>query len=194
MKVINIRTYDEAMKLPMIPFTPEQTAAVEKAVLNVGSSNSSRFSKLKEIYQATDLLVSVESTRSVCDKGCNACCSITVEMTELEARYIEKNAGVKVKANSFLRRPRVGANASSLLVQKTPCSLLSADGACSVYEHRPFPCRVFMAFDSPKYCEEISTHHATLTPQSSAQLQALEWGIDKLNGSGGRGDIREFFS
>ena len=182
------------MKLPMIPFTLEQTAAVEKAVLNIGSSNSSRFAKLKEIYQATDLLVSVESTRSVCNKGCSACCSITVEMTELEARYIEKNTGIKIKADSFLRRPKTGGSASSLFVKKSPCSLLTSDGACSVYEYRPFPCRVFMTFDSPKYCEEISTPHATLTPHSSPQLQALEWGIDKLNGTGGRGDIRDFFS
>jgi Putative zinc- or iron-chelating domain len=71
--------------------------------------------------------------RVQCRRGCAFCCYVEVAVTPLEAIRLAGRA-----------RPATPASASS---HRAPCPLL-ADGACSVYERRPFACRSIFSEDA----------------------------------------------
>lgn len=74
-----------------------------------------------------------------------------------------------------------------------PCSLLSSSGRCTVYPFRPFVCRVYAAFDDPKYCADKDVLHVTYKTSSNEIFKtSMNW-LMALNGQGAIADIRSFF-
>lgn len=69
--------------------------------------------------------------------------------------------------------------------ERNRCPFLGTDGACTVYEHRPLTCRMYIATSDPSYCEaENVTDDAadifTIPPDESiaARLQRLDRAVD----------------
>lgn len=65
------------------------------------------------------------------------------------------------------------------------CPFLGSDGACTVYEHRPMTCRMYLASSDPSFCqpEGITDPEAdifTIPPDESiaARLQRLDRAVD----------------
>ena len=100
------------------------------------------FEKLEKLYTFMDELYSFVAQFTPCKKGCSLCCYNEVSVSLLEAQYIEKHTGIKQNINLAIKDfPGI------------PCPFLT-DGACSIYEHRPFVCRRHVAlFDNPKWCQ-----------------------------------------
>lgn len=86
---------------------------------------------LKQFYSALDSHIhSIEDknkSRINCKKGCFSCCKDDLEVFGVEAEYIRKNQSEFLKTNS---PSPIGA-----------CAFLNEEGACRIYESRPFVCR-----------------------------------------------------
>jgi hypothetical protein len=92
-----------------------------------------------------------------CKPGCIFCCHLYVEVTSLEVVAVWN----KLREGGYeAQRERVTANASRVMglrpdkrrEAKVPCAML-VDGACSIYETRPFACRGLYS-TSAQACEE----------------------------------------
>jgi Fe-S-cluster containining protein len=86
---------------------------------------------LKQFYTALDshihLIEDKNRGRINCKKGCFSCCKDDLEVFGIEAEFIRENQSQFLKNNSA--NP-VGA-----------CAFLNEEGACRIYESRPFVCR-----------------------------------------------------
>lgn len=94
-----------------------------------------------------------------CRAGCNHCCHMATLVSLEEAREIEKATGRKltmppetVLLSMDVERQRDQYNA-------VPCTMLK-DGRCSIYDVRPFSCRVHYTLDADDLlCKIIPGEH-----------------------------------
>ena len=86
---------------------------------------------LKRFYSALDSHIhSIEEknrSRIHCKKGCFSCCKDDLEVFGIEAEFIRSNE------KEFLENASPNA--------KGMCAFLDAQGACRIYDSRPFVCR-----------------------------------------------------
>lgn len=88
-------------------------------------------SELAELYSGIDdecaRLSAVHARRLRCRRGCSSCCVDDITVFEIEARHIRHHHGALLNGG----RPNpVGA-----------CAFLDDEGACRIYEQRPYVCR-----------------------------------------------------
>lgn len=185
MKVIKIRSVGEAQRLTLPPIPDSFFEAGQELQQRAASSNMSRHSILRGIYELVDRVVELVDPFTVCSPGCTACCNIPVGVSELEASYIERNTG---------RTMRRGVVSSGVLASVGPCPLLAPDGRCSVYAARPFICRVFAAFDDPALCAQLDAQHVVYHSDANAIYRGSKQWLMQLNGTGAVADIRAFFT
>ena len=142
---------------------------------------------LNNAYKFVDLAMSDMAAASVCAKSCAHCCKLAVDVTLLEAAYIEKNTGYKMNLNKQRQPER----------NQTYCPFLNTKTAtCKIYKFRPLACRWFFAFDNPVYCENPFASHAisaTGGVPANPYLKKLYSYIGQASNEQ-RFDIRQFFS
>lgn len=115
--------------------------------------NDHPFGVLERLYRYVDEALPKLYPAPTCKRGCSHCCYMAVGITGLEALHIEKRTGHKV---TNLESGPVDTD------QREPCVFLK-NNECSIYEHRPMVCRVFMSFDDVKYCiDETAADHYLL--------------------------------
>ncbi len=81
----------------------------------------------EHLGEGTSRLEQVHAPRTRCRKGCCVCCVDDITVFEVEAENIRRHY-------------------ADLLARGTPhatgaCAFLAEDGACRIYEHRPYVCR-----------------------------------------------------
>jgi len=81
----------------------------------------------QEVDQRTQTLADMNKDRLHCQKGCSSCCVDDITVFQVEADRIKQVHG-------------------QLLAEEAPhdkgaCAFLDAEGACRIYEHRPYVCR-----------------------------------------------------
>ncbi len=117
---------------------------------------------LEQIYQFYETWAS--DLKLACHKGCAACCTRNVTMTQAEGELIlaglEKDSRLewllaRLQLEGDIGRPLITTNewAECCLEGRevgeedeqvlTPCPLLNRDQSCSIYPLRPFSCRCF---------------------------------------------------
>jgi len=174
----------KANGLPRIPKYLGKRANETAAAIAAHPGND--FDKLKLIYDYLDEYNDFVATFSVCKKGCNHCCKIDVDVTKVEALYIERFTG------KTMHRKRKRSQG-----HRTACPLLGADETCSVYEYRPFNCRTFHALDDPDLCAKPGVNHLVYGASSSPQQVDCYAQMNEirkaLNQTGERKDIRDYF-
>lgn len=145
------------------------------------------------IYSATDFYYKkVIEPDAVCSKGCGWCCRVPVTVSALEAKYIEIKTGIIANdldpRKDHRRKP-----------DKTKCPFLKNE-MCSIYDHRPFNCRVFASMDSPEFCVDGSTSHQIVNWQSNGGLTAFRECLDMNSceiawpAQASHADVREWFN
>lgn len=184
MKIIKIRTIQEAKQLELPPFPRALLDEAHQFQLKTMQSNMSRHSILRQIYALVDKGSQVVDKLTVCKKGCAACCEISVGLSELEASYIERNTG---------RRMALGVRSSVSHKTDSRCPFLSSENSCSIYEFRPLACRVYAAFDDPDLCAQLDVAHMTYSADSNSLFAGSRQWIVGLNAAGAIADIRDFF-
>jgi Fe-S-cluster containining protein len=117
-----------------------------------------------------------------CGRGCSNCCTLNVATTFAEAQRLANHLDTG-------QRHRIAARVTELLEllpqtpdlksflrahrdRPTPCPLLDADGACSVYAQRPLACRALLSTRDRAWC---ATDFATLHPlERQAFISSLD--------------------
>lgn len=104
-----------------------------------------------------------------CAAGCFACCSEAVYASEAEVAHIVESftpaqtVELIPKLNEWLARTKPLMNqyfpdAMAYRRLNAPCVLLK-DTLCSIYERRPFGCRVWFALKNPSDCDLPQREH-----------------------------------
>lgn len=137
---------------------------------------------------------------AACRKGCSHCCHIPLTISSVEATLIGVHTGRQpAKPSDPVRLDGLqDAGAVAVATQRlrqdsmlgTPCPFL-ADGACSIYDHRPIACRVLVNLDDDDLlCQHAPGFEASVPYADSRELSAL---ATLAQASSPFADIREFF-
>ncbi|GAB2679357.1 YkgJ family cysteine cluster protein [Aliiglaciecola aliphaticivorans] len=86
--------------------------------------------KLRKLYELMEELAVHIGKFTPCSKGCNHCCNYPVTISNIEIKNIETGTGIQRKPLIVMQERH----------NFTPCPFLK-DGACSIYDVRPFVCR-----------------------------------------------------
>jgi len=149
MKTTIIKFRDKTDIRPLPPIPENLVTEMHKLVdTKINGSGLSLFDKLGAVYAFMDKYNTFVSTFAVCQKGCAHCCKIDVSISQLEAEYISATGG-----------PTLDRGKSRTKGHDDACPFLANDGACSIYDRRPFNCRTFHTLDDPKYCADGKEDH-----------------------------------
>ena len=80
-----------------------------------------------EVRDVTGRLDVIHAGRMACKRGCSSCCVDGITVWEVEAAYIRHYEG-RLLSNSGVP-------------SREGCAFLDSDGACRIYQHRPYVCR-----------------------------------------------------
>ena len=168
----------------------------KKLLTQLNNDNLPRFSKVKKIHKFIDEQNKVMfEDKTVCKKGCSYCCSINVDVTEVEAAYIAENTGTKIKDNIIFSKHKNKYFG-------VPCPFLDQNNhLCSIYEFRPSVCRTYFVFDDSELCKqevgqlEININSSTLVASLFSDYLIHELSNNTMikHSHEGFRDIREWF-
>ena len=135
-----------------------------KRVNAIIQSHRNLDAKLTALYAVVDDTTAKIAPQCACHKGCSHCCHIAVLITEHEAEYIGKRIGRKTaKPKTVWRNPEHNPVDWGY---HNPCTFL-VDGACSIYAHRPLPCRT-------QYNADVDSLLCELTPPESKPVPYVD--------------------
>lgn len=150
LKPVAIKFRDKRDIRPLPPIPDELVAGMQELFATAINSRSlTLFEKLEAVYAFTDRFNAFVATFAVCQKGCNHCCQIDVQVSRIEAEYITFKGGPQLDHQGGDRTTG----------HRTACPFVGADGGCTVYSTRPFNCRTFHTLDDPKYCADGDVDH-----------------------------------
>lgn len=149
-------------------------------IKTLNSTTTDALTKLKKLYDYADEFNLPFIEDSVCQKGCIYCCLISVDISEIEVQYIERNTKYKRKNHEEINKNK-------------KCPFLNlVDNACMVYNYRPLACRCFFTFDNPSYCKSDEPHVITQL-KSIEEIQTSYYNLLKSVSIPILRDIRDYF-
>jgi uncharacterized protein len=172
------------------PAQPTFTAKLQRIMADSGS----RRNKVIKIQALAAEVRAFSDPYTACRKGCNACCTQRVMMSQTEANAI----AYKIGRQAVQLRPGYKMQDIHAYGEDKPCTFL-VDGACSIYEHRPVVCRNQVNLDiDPLLCgfENWELHKAEdprFTPIPMLGLGPIMTAYQQLASQDQAGDIRDFF-
>lgn len=175
---------------PAVPdLPPVPRPLVEKAnalYIYLTQSGDSLGEKLQAVYRYTDEFSQFISQFMSCGRGCSYCCSIDVQITTLEAHYIQERTGISARGGMSITTGH-----------RDPCPFVATDGSCSAYSVRPLVCRIFHAAGEPTNCRPGGTQIQYGHPPSFGNdiyANLVRWTHHVTIEAGGTlRDIRDFF-
>jgi Fe-S-cluster containining protein len=141
--------------------------------------------KLFFLRKTTELLGEAAEGVAPCKKGCDHCCKLSVFLSVAEAKIIAREIGREFKM------PKTFRSETAMEFTGVPCPFLK-NHECSIYEHRPFACRVHYSMaDSaaPCHLDQIRTV-PYMNPSTYYDAYFKAFGRESLTQLA---DIRDFF-
>jgi len=131
-------------------------------------------------YKLVDEAVKLDIKKGLhisCRKGCNHCCSQPVATTKMEMNKILSNHTIDPKHKPILEKQAKAESFMDLEREEQNCIFLTPEG-CSIYNSRPFHCRLVHSRSLQHCISERETlpaiiDYAELT--YSAFLEVLKW-------------------
>jgi hypothetical protein len=121
--------------------SPELKQHVQSLPKRIAQMNARTPVKLQEALRTADQVFAHAGQFAACTRGCGHCCHVHVPIADFEAQYISHHIGaVAQPLKQSIPHDR------SEFSGRTPCPFLT-DGECSIYEYRPFTCRMHLNFD-----------------------------------------------
>jgi Fe-S-cluster containining protein len=160
---------------------PELDIKVAEFFDNFKKSFITPIASLQMLYEFMDELNGFISKYTPCQKGCDPCCHIKVDISSLEAQYIHLKTGIPYRDKPI-----------SAVKTNTPCPFLK-DHCCSIYQYRPYVCRQHHALFNPKWYQVELCNNLYA---SQARVSEVEASYDYLvkNSNSAIHDIRAFFA
>lgn len=93
--------------------------------------------------------------KASCSKSCVFCCYGEIDMSHTEASLIFsviKQFNIPVDMELVARQNKRAHH--KLKYADKRCAMLSDEGLCKIYDHRPSICRLYNSTDAPENCDE----------------------------------------
>jgi predicted TPR repeat methyltransferase/Fe-S-cluster containining protein len=151
--------------------------------------NAKPMVKLARIRKSVETLFTYADGHVACRKGCAYCCHQAIDISRLEAEYIQEKTGIRhAQLSKLSQRDPLSFS------EKTPCSFLK-QGVCSIYEYRPLICRIAVNLDSDPYWCEFENWHKPGGAVPKPTFRSIYNAFTELNETAGSimADIRDFF-
>jgi Fe-S-cluster containining protein len=174
--------------------TPQWHEGMHVRIDRLSRGAASSRSKLPKLYGLMEEFGELRAPHVSCKAGCSTCCErIPVEISDLEAKHIAMVTGRPVAAVSPGRHSRLD-------FKDTPCPFL-VDLRCSIYEHRPYPCRSLASIDRDALtCSSLNTNltiakDPRAVPVTMTRMDMFDPLYREINSRAGTAwaDIRQFF-
>jgi hypothetical protein len=188
-------------RLPLAQATAEANAALAGETMRgdfikvcnvelgcIRRSEGSKKGKVIALHKLADKYCAPIAAVAACRKGCNHCCHIPVAITQSEAEAIGEAIGrAPHKLARKHRRP------THFFGYESPCPFLKSN-ACSIYEHRPLPCRVHFNLDKDDLLCRLdeAPGGGIPSPVPYANVVPLLRAYIEMD-TGRLGDIRDYF-
>lgn len=123
-----------------------------------------------------------EMTENIsCKSGCANCCSLFVEVTDVEAdiivtELVNKNMLIdenKMRKQAFYSK----SNWFTQSFDDRACVFLNADKSCSIYNARPSACRSMIVISDPKHCKEVENDKENVTFLDNYECEIIRMAI-----------------
>lgn len=162
----------------------------EKLPADLRLMNAKPMVKLARIRKSVETLFGYADGHIACRKGCAYCCHQAIDISRLEAEYIQEKTGIQY-APVFTSTQRDPLGFS----EKTPCPFLK-QGVCSIYEYRPLICRIAVNLDSDPYWCEFENWHKPGGVVPKPTFRSIYIAYTELNAKADSimADIRDYFS
>ena len=166
---------------------PDLNARDDRIAGELARENASAKAKLGKLYRLAAELAEAAVPLVPCSKGCAGCCKMNVSITSVEAQQL---AAVSGRAMVDVRSP---VEHSEARFSGIPCPFL-VNEVCSVYEVRPYACRVHFSFDvSPYWCQPERAYEDGMGVVELGGAKRAYIAIATKTPMGGFADIRDFF-
>jgi hypothetical protein len=103
-----------------------------------------RAAKLRELYERYEETVEPFKRQAVCRRGCTSCCTVVgnVDVVTLEGLIIrERIEGMSPDIRAGIEKRLTENKMRYEQRLQSDCAFLDPDGACMIYDVRPFSCR-----------------------------------------------------
>lgn len=130
-----------------------ETRSLQRRLHAIWRDNASNKSKRGRVIKIATELNDALAPVSACRKGCSHCCHENLPLLEHEAERLARVSGKPMRRlpSASFNDMRDGMTAT----HGTPCPFL-VDDACSVYEDRPFYCRLLLSLnDTAAECAKL---------------------------------------
>jgi Fe-S-cluster containining protein len=134
--------------------TAEQVQKVNERINRLVNSTEPVWSRLRQLYVLVAEVTASVAAHAACHRGCSHCCYTGVRIYAPEAKMLGSDIG---SAPTEPKSRRLGNWAPN--GYESPCPFL-VKNECSIYEHRPFPCRIHYNMDVDSLLCEL---HAGVT-------------------------------
>lgn len=134
------------------------------------------------VHDAIDNAMNVVLTRHPkrgdiqCRKGCSHCCRMNVDVSQSEAKLLLVFAGAFSIAIDQDRLRKQAQGYQGLAPEDRACVFLDAQGACSVYEHRPGACRKHLVVSDSDLCDTVKHPGGKVAGVASAEAEVI-WSV-----------------
>ena len=111
--------------------------------------------KLKWVHTQVDFLISQNSDKSSCLKGCHYCCYHPIQLSHVEINNIKKKYLIANPKRLEVQKTNIGKGLRSdnpISYKDRACVYLNDTGTCSVYQDRPLICRLTHVQSNPEHC------------------------------------------
>lgn len=163
------------------------------ALANQAKAAKSIKAKVILLREMTDKIGDAGRGLVPCRKGCSHCCHMATMVHLDEAKVIAAATGAKMVMPKQFNVDLAHIEKVRNRYDGIACRFL-VNGACSIYDNRPFACRMHMIVDRDETLCEIVPGEKILTPM----IDTLQYDMAIVRAFGGPSqmkyaDIREFF-
>ncbi len=134
--------------------------------------------RLQVLYQKYEKEASQYKEQAECGRGCSFCCSIAgkIDIVTLEGvRILEKMQSLPESEAKAINHGLEQERSLRRKGKKSACPFLDREGACSVYEIRPFSCRQLYSL---RKCDQggplVHKQAVTLAQNFVKEIQLLD--------------------
>ena len=169
------------------PLLPNVLASCE-ALANRPDSVAKKYDKLLSIAV---VVMDKVLPHTPCAQQCSHCCHMAVTILDEEAKRIAQFLGRRYEKQAHYKTAMDVAEYHDRVITKylrVPCTFLKA-GKCSVYEVRPFACRLHHTVSPTNECCDLKVLRVT----PAVNLAFLEKTHAHILQNQGFGDIRDYF-
>lgn len=165
----NYRGQDLPKEMPTVAYDRQ----CHDLFFSVRSGNIEHFEAIRTFHRIIDSACANIKDYTSCSVNCSYCCDVYVETSKLEIDLIKYEINslpgfireeVMSRIGEFRNRwdsfkkvngiPITDSQRRLYFDQKIPCAFL-LDGKCSIYNVRPYKCRVYFVFTSPEKCKTL---------------------------------------